>query len=183
MRLFVGLDLPASVKSKLSELLDRLRPAARLKWSPVSNLHLTTKFIGEWPEQKLPEMVTALQSVSVPAQGLAIGIRGLGWFPNPHHPRVLWAGVIAPPALVALARATDQATAELGVPVEERDYSPHLTLARIKDPTPLTALQQAVAKLASVDCGQFTPTAFYLYHSKTGPSGSVYTKLAEFPLQ
>lgn len=181
MRLFVGIGLPDSVLDALSALLQRLRPAAPIKWSPVENLHITLKFIGEWPENRLQEMIAALRAVEPPAEKLEIEIRGLGWFPNPHHPRNFWAGVHSA-ELPALAKETDRRAASLGVPAEQRPYSPHLTLARIKDPVPLAPLRQAVANLDSVEFGRFTPPEFSLYHSKTGSSGSVYTKLAEFSL-
>src|SRR5262249_40717769 len=60
MRLFIGLDVPPDVVGKLEALLDRLRPAARINWCAPSNLHITTKFIGEWPEERLDELKTAL---------------------------------------------------------------------------------------------------------------------------
>ena len=63
MRLFVGLDLPANIKSNLGKLVDSLRPTAKMRWSPVANLHITTKFIGEWPEARLDEMKAALSAV------------------------------------------------------------------------------------------------------------------------
>ena len=133
MRLFVAIDIPPEVKDSLRALLDRWKPLAKLNWSPVDNLHITTKFIGEWPEARLDEMKTALAEVPVPGP-IDIEIRGLGWFPNPRHPRVFWAGIEAGELLRDLARATEQATAKRGVPVEERPYSPHLTLARIRSP-------------------------------------------------
>lgn len=181
MRLFVGICLPDAVLASLSSLLKQLRPTAQVKWTPVENLHITTKFIGEWPEERLPEMIAALENVERPAEKLEVEIRGLGWFPNPHHPRSFWAGVHSA-SLPALAQATERQTAQLGVAPEGRQYSPHLTLARIKDSAPLVRLRQAVAGLDSVDFGRFAPAAFSLYHSKTGASGSVYTKLAEFNL-
>ena len=63
MRLFTGIDLPEDVRERLERLLMHLRPCAHLKWSPVYNLHVTLKFIGEWPEEKLPQLETALRSI------------------------------------------------------------------------------------------------------------------------
>ncbi len=92
MRLFTGIDLREDVRERLERLLMHLRPCAHLKWSPVYNLHVTLKFIGEWPEDKLPELEAALRSIA-PREPIAAEVKGLGWYPNPHHPRVFWVGV------------------------------------------------------------------------------------------
>src|ERR1700730_4330792 len=94
MRLFTGIDLREDVRERLERLLMHLRPAAHLKWSPVYNLHLTLKFIGEWPEDKLAQLEQALRSIP-PRAPIQTEVKGLGWFPNPHHPRVFWAGMHA----------------------------------------------------------------------------------------
>ncbi|MBZ5610389.1 MAG: RNA 2',3'-cyclic phosphodiesterase [Acidobacteriia bacterium] len=182
MRLFTGIDLPEDILERLERLLMHLRPAAHLKWSPVYNLHLTLKFIGEWPEEKLPQLKAAL--CSMPARPpIPADVKGLGWYPNPHHPRVFWVGVQAGEALPALVRDIDAALTPLGVAPEDRAFSAHLTLARIKDPVPLQALRNAIAQLESLDFGAFTVDRFYLYRSQPGAAGSIYTKLSEHPLQ
>jgi 2'-5' RNA ligase len=180
MRLFTGLDLPAEVVRGLERLIEALRPSARIQWSPAANLHITTKFIGEWPEARLEELKSALSAL--PARPpLEIGVRELGFFPNPRAPRVFWCGIEAP-GLAELAAETDRATSVLGIASENRPFSAHLTLARIKDRLNLNPLHQRVAALPSRDFGRFAAHSFFLYHSRLNPGGSVYTKLAEFPL-
>ena len=181
MRLFCGIDLPGGIIDSLGTLTKKLRPAVRINWSPVENLHITTKFIGDWPPERLEELKQALAPLA--GRGaIPIEVRGLGWFPNPHEPRVFWAAVKAPPALAELARGTDAALKAIGVPAETRPFSPHLTLARIKAPVPLAELRQRIAQLESTEFGTFTAGAFHLYSSDRRPEGSVYTKLAEFSL-
>jgi len=179
MRLFIGLDLPAEVVRNLETLLDRLRPQARINWSPPANLHITTKFIGEWPEERLDELKTALAGLP-PRPVIPVHIRRVGFYPNPHSPRVFWCGIEAP-GLAELATDTDRATAALGIESEKREYSPHLTLARIKEKPNLQPLRETIAALANLDFGGFAADRFYLYRSQLRPTGSVYTKLAEFP--
>jgi 2'-5' RNA ligase len=180
MRLFTALDLPADVAGNLEDLLRRLRPAARIHWSPTGNLHITTKFIGEWPEARLEELKLAL--AGIPSRdAIPVAVRLLGFFPNTRAPRTFWCGIDAP-RLPSLAADTNQAAAALGIARETRPFSPHLTLARIKDRVPLDALNQAVADLPSLEFGRFRAGSFFLYLSQLRPSGSVYTKLAEFPL-
>ena len=179
MRLFTAITLPQDVVAALIRLIDQLRPAARIPWSPASNLHITTKFIGEWPKERLDELNIALQRMP-PREPIPIEVRGLGFFPNPHAPRVFWAAVHAAPELATLARLTDQNLQLLGVPAETRPFSPHLTLARIKEPVPLQALRQAIANLPATDFGAFTADRFHLYLSQLTPKGSVYTRLSEY---
>jgi RNA 2',3'-cyclic 3'-phosphodiesterase len=180
MRLFTGLELPGDVVTRLEGLLRRLKPAARIQWSPPGNLHVTTKFIGEWPEERLGELKAALGSLPGRAV-ISVQLRRLGFFPNPHSPHIFWCGIEAP-GLAELAADTDLATAALGVARDQRGFSPHLTLARIKGHVELGALHKAIAALPSLDFGGFAAGSFFLYLSTLRPTGSVYTKLAEFPL-
>ncbi len=183
MRLFTGLDLPGDVETRLDRLLAELRPTAPIQWSPLENLHITTKFIGDFPEGRLAELVAALKAIPKPGP-LSVAIRGVGWFPNPHQARVLFAAVDAPPGLQKLANATDAACASLGVPNETKPYSPHLTLARIRGAENLTPVRQAIARRESLDFGAFTASSFFLYRSGRSADhrGSAYTKLSEFSL-
>jgi 2'-5' RNA ligase len=182
MRLFTGIGLPAEVIRNLGGLLEQLKPTADIKWTALENLHVTTKFIGSWPEERLAELEAALASVPRPGP-LAIAVRNLGFFPNARSPRVFWAGIEASPGLAALAGATDAALARLGIEPEKRGYSPHLTLARIKAPVRLAELQRQVARIGNEEFGEFSATRFCLYESRPRPSGSVYTKISEFPLE
>jgi len=186
MRLFTGLDLSPEVAGRLADLVERLRPAARIAWSPPANLHITTKFIGEWPDERLAELKTALAALPARA-AIPVRIHHLGFFPNPHSPRIFWCGIDAP-GLAELAGDTDRATAALGVAAETRAFSPHLTLARINlhktpaaRPPALQPLREAIAGLPELEFGRFVAAGFYLYQSQLRPGGSVYTKLAEFP--
>jgi 2'-5' RNA ligase len=184
MRLFTGISIAPEVLANLAKLVDTLRstgPLRTIKWIPAENLHITTKFIGEWPEGRLNEMIDALRRTA-PGPPIEISINGLGWFPNPHSPRVLVAAVHAPESLRKLAHSIAETTDGLGVPMETKPYSPHLTLAKIKNSEGLFPLKQAIAALPTVDCGSFTARDFHLYLSKMSPSGSVYTRLADFAL-
>ena len=194
MRLFTAIEIPAGVKDNLRALLERLRPLAKLNWTREDNLHITTKFIGEWPEARLDDLKRAIAGVgsrgSLRGSGRPIGvsIRGTGWFPNARHPRVLWAGVMAGEDLRQLAHATEDAVAAIGVPKEDRQYSPHLTLARIRADVPPEDLRKVEVLRKALDSpdaasepaefGSFRATGFYLYLSAAGE----YTKLAEFQL-
>src|SRR5437868_2113089 len=101
MRLFTGLDLPGEAVASLEQLLDLLRPAARIHWSLPANLHITTKFIGAWPEERLDELKGALAGTP-PRPAIPVRLNRIGFRPNPHAPHVLFCGIEAP-GLDALA--------------------------------------------------------------------------------
>src|SRR5262249_8764594 len=105
----------------------------------------------------------------------------LGFFPNPHSPRVFWAGVEGHPGLAELAAATDRVLDPLGLKPEGRPFKPHLTLARIKEPVPLERLREAIASQPTPDFDAFEARRFSLYQSRVSSAGSVYPKVAEFP--
>ena len=177
MRLFIGIDIPDDMKERLELFLNDLRPLAKLSWSPVQNMHITTKFIGEWPEERLSEMKNSL--AGIPKLGaFVLQVKGLGWFPDERHARVFWAGVMAGDPMRLLAGATDGVTGDLGVPREKRDFSPHLTLARIREAVPRDVLRKALENVPA-DFGSFPASNFFLYLSRSGE----YTKLAEFSLE
>ena len=181
MRLFTALDISDDVRASLMELLGTLRPGARFQWSPPENLHVTTKFIGEWPEERLGELCGALRGVARPG-AIGIQVNGLGWHPNPHSPRVLFAGIYAGDALETLHRDTDAACAGVGIAAETKKYSPHLTLARIRSLEGLAEVRRTIAQLPDTIFGRYEARAFGLYESIAGPHGSEYKKLEEFPL-
>lgn len=177
MRLFVAIDIPEEVKDNLRTFVGRIRPTAKISWSPIDNLHVTTKFIGEWPEVRLEQMKRTLLSVGSPGP-LTIAVRGIGWFPSPRNPRVFWVGVDGGEELKMLARSTEEAVHAIGVPKEDRNFAPHLTLARIRERVPLDALHQALESAGPYDFGSFDAPAFYLYLSR----GGRYTRLADYSL-
>jgi len=181
VRLFVAIDIPSEIKARLRAFVDRLRPTAKLSWSPADNLHVTTKFIGEWPEERLGELKSALALVPRPGP-VEVAVRGLGWFPNAKNPRVFWAGIEGGVSLQKLAEDTERQLTPLGVSVEERGFHPHLTLARRRDPVPLDKLRKVLEEQeqdsSHHDFGSFQAASFVLYLS----AGGKYTKLQEVPL-
>jgi RNA 2',3'-cyclic 3'-phosphodiesterase len=182
MRLFTAIDLPAAAQLRLERLLSILRPEAPIKWSPLDNLHITTKFIGEWPEHRLNEIHDALSQLA-PCEPFEMSLRDLGWYPNERAPRVLWLGVHAGRDLTALVEQIETRLEAIGVAREDRPFSPHLTLARIKNPAPLQALRQKIERLQPADLGQFRVAHFTLFRSDPGSNASVYRKLRDYRLE
>jgi 2'-5' RNA ligase len=191
MRLFVGLPIPNEIRHRIGEYIDLQRHyAPRARWVSQESLHVTLKFIGQFPEQRLEQLKQALSSLS--GQAFEVTFEDVGFF-TPRSPRVFWIGVHGGHELAALAKAVDEETTALGVAREERNYSPHLTLARVgsgrpagsradrNKPTMHELKAQVEGRRAPV-FGTMRATEFILYQSKTLPQGAQYTKLAYFPL-
>lgn len=183
MRLFTGLSIEGAALEKLVHALHELRRTADLKWSPPENLHITTKFIGQWPADKLPELQQTLAAVE-PRGPVEITLSRFGFYPNPHRPQVFFAGVQGGPELADLARRIDEALSAIGCEREQRPWSPHVTLARIRKEN-IRALREHIAHMVSMnkfDFGSFEAVEFHLYSSETSSGGSVYSKLSSYPL-
>src|SRR5437867_5550916 len=119
MRLFLALDIADSVRARVAALLDSLRAVEQgVKWVPPESLHLTLKFIGEWPEVRFDELTAALERA--PKTGaLELRFHGFGCFPNERSPRVFWVGVDAPPGVSELAAGIEDALETLGIAREQ----------------------------------------------------------------
>jgi 2'-5' RNA ligase len=180
MRLFIAMDIPEDVRSSLAAVTAKLRPACRnARWVRIEGLHVTLKFIGETPAKKAEMTKAALASIT-PRAPIPITFRGLGFFPDERRPRVLWAGTKAGPELAALAGAIETALEPLGIPREVREFSPHLTLARLESPRVLEAFQDSVRKVGRLAFGRAIAEEFHLYQSVLKPGGAEYTRLATF---
>ncbi|OLB40857.1 MAG: 2'-5' RNA ligase [Acidobacteria bacterium 13_2_20CM_57_17] len=180
MRLFVALEIPSAVRENLANLLQSLRAVSpQTKWVRPENLHVTLKFIGEAPQAKLAGICGALAEVRS-EQPVTLEFRGLGFFPNEKHPRVFWAGIEASPNLKTLAADIDGATEKLGVPPEQRPFSPHLTLARFEPPRLQEKLRAVIQGKVARDFGSLRAGKFHLIESKLKPSGAEYTTVESF---
>jgi RNA 2',3'-cyclic 3'-phosphodiesterase len=181
VRLFVALDLPEEVRCNLAGLIAQLKPKCRgARWVRPESMHLTLKFIGhavkDEDAQKLADLRAALAKVHSDGP-VKLHFRGVGFFPNERRPRVVWCGVEASPNLAQIAADIDRALAPLGIPSENRDYVPHLTLARIEPPRGSEPLIRAAKELPSSDFGASNDTEFYLFESKLKHSGAEYKKI------
>ena len=186
MRLFVALEIPSDVREKLAALIRDLRNVEpqssrhRARWVKPENLHVTLKFIGEVPPEKVDAIRTTLSDVRS-SQPVELRFRGLGFFPSEKRPRVFWAGMEASPNLAPLAAEIEAGLEKLGIPREKREYTPHLTLARLDPPGISDELRCAVQQNAARDFGAFRTREFHLIQSKLKPSGAEYTSLQTFP--
>jgi len=195
MRLFIALDIDDAIRERIARFeqgVSGFAPEAR--WQKPESLHVTLKFVGEQPEPALENIKQALSTID--ASPIDIQFRGQGFFPTAKSARVFWIGIEAGPQLATLAAAIDEKMSLLGIPKEERAFSPHLTLARgagrsasprrTKTDGPnrvFQRLQEKLAVLPTPEFGTMTAREFFLYQSQLSPKGSKYTKQARFDLK
>lgn len=195
MRLFVALDIDDAIRERIARWMEGVRNfAPEARWVKEESLHLTLKFIGERADAEVEDIKQALASVRAP--GTAIEFCGYGFFPTIKSARVFWIGMKAGPELAAVAAAVDQELGALGIPTEDRKFSPHLTLARTaggsgsprrskedRRTNTFRVLQEKIAAFPAPEFGSMMAREFFLYRSQLSPKGSTYTKLARFSLQ
>jgi 2'-5' RNA ligase len=186
-RLFVAVELPANVLESLNRLqheLQRHVPAG-LRWVRPEGIHLTLKFLGETPRERLAAIESALaQSIlGVPAHEVSLG--GAGTFGSKAGPRVLWVDLAGDvETLLRLQRQVDRALDAIGYLSEKRPFSPHLTLARVQPESARDVagpLAQAVRSV-NVPSATIQVREVSLMLSKLGPGGAVYRQLRAWPL-
>ena len=183
IRCFIAIELPSEVLRVLEDLQGRLGKGREqaAKWVPAGGIHLTLVFLGDVPADRIPLAASVMGRVAATGTPLALYLAGAGCFPSADRPRVLWAGLAGDVDQLARLQARLQdAMAESGFPRETRGFTPHLTLARMRDlamPDELRRVGSAVRALSVPRVG-FVAREIALIRSDLLPSGAVYTVLA-----
>jgi RNA 2',3'-cyclic 3'-phosphodiesterase len=176
IRLFVGISLPEDVRARLSGLCGGV-PGAR--WVPPENLHLTLRFIGEVHEGDMEDIHLALAGVRT--RRFDISISGVGHFETGNEVRVLWARVEKNLELSALQARIESALVRMGLEPEERRFTPHITLARLRD-APVARASAFLAHNNMFRAGPIPVESFTLFSSFLSSEGAIYQEEAEYPL-
>jgi 2'-5' RNA ligase len=187
IRTFVAVELDsgltqalAGVQEKLKGELHRLRPRVRLQWVRPDSVHLTLKFLGAIEQSQVGIIVQALESVTREHVPFSVDVKGFGVFPDLRSPRVLWMGLSGSiDRLIRLAGSIDAALIPFGFQAERKPYSPHLTMARVKEQS--HAIGEALAESGVMrECaclGILSIQSVALMQSVPSPSGSIYSCL------
>jgi RNA 2',3'-cyclic 3'-phosphodiesterase len=181
LRLFVAVSVPRPQREALDAAVAGLRddlPGAR--WTPLDNQHVTLKFLGSTPAELFADVAAAVTSSAESHAPSEIALAGLGAFPSNRRARVLWAGIDDPESLLrSLAASLDRAMEPLGYSIEKRPFTPHLTLARFKQPARVTGI---LRELDPDWASPWTVEAVELYQSRLSPKGATYEVLGTVPL-
>ena len=181
-------EIGEAVAARAAELSRELRqraadaaPTAKVTWTPADRLHLTVRFIGEVDDVRGAAIREALD-VPLGIAPFSLTLARAGAFPAGGAPRVLWAGVATGRDELLLAeREITLRLASIGVPADQRAYSPHLTLARVRVPAGLRS-PRLLDGLADTTLGTVRIDAITLFHSKLSPRGPTYTPLLRIRL-
>lgn len=190
VRVFLALELPLSLRTRLATLQSAFAGQAPVKWSSPALLHITVRFLGNISTERLRALCDAAREAAASVPAFTLALAGVGAFPNDRVPRVLWVGIAQDAGytrLQELFSRTEEALSAHGFSREERAFAPHITLARVRDgatPAERRALGDALRRLkerADVH-GTWQVKELIVMRSDLSRSGPTYTPLAVCPL-
>ena len=183
LRTFIACEIPVDLQETIQKAIQPLRRSlgtGLVRWVPAHNVHLTLKFLGDVAPPSLDIIQRTIAAEASAFEAFDGTVEGIGAFPNLHRPSVLWIGFQAPPALGVLQRGLDLATERLGYKGEERGFSPHLTIGRVRTSgrtADLHKVRDELGKLQVASLGSVRIDAVHLFRSDLQATGAVYTKL------
>jgi len=189
IRSFIAIELPHEVKSALAELQAGLQPDKQpsVKWVDPYSIHLTLKFLGDIAAAKTSDITSAIEEASREIAPFSLEVKGLGVFPNFKRVRVVWVGVEGDISrLKLLQQRIESNLVPLGFARESRPFTPHLTLARVREriaPTEQQSFGQLIAGASFETAHQFTVGSINLMRSQLTREGSIYRQLTAVSLK
>jgi len=186
LRLFFAVPTPEEIKQQAQQIQEQCDcPGLKIGWVGPDRMHFTLKFLGDTPEDQLSQLSEVACRVAQSHPAHQITVAGVGAFPNIRRPRIIWVGCSAgTEQLTALGTELDQALTEarLAEP-EKRDFTPHLTLGRVRKGYDFDKLTASLEELGDRVLGQMIVDHFVLMHSDLQPGRApVYTELSRFKL-
>ncbi|MGH7865901.1 MAG: RNA 2',3'-cyclic phosphodiesterase [Candidatus Binataceae bacterium] len=182
VRAFLALKLGDQIESAIADFIDELRtPRDAVRWVPRRNLHLTVKFLGDAiAPARLALLARSVAALANETPPLHLAVAGAGAFPNWSRPRAVWV-VSDGDGLATLAARVESAAVQCGFPRQERTWSPHLTIGRVRDPRSFKAIRAALDRESHRRFGAARVDSITLFRSTLGASAPIYEQLASFP--
>lgn len=180
IRAFIAIRIPSEVKEALRSVQALLDLGSRsINWARPESMHLTLKFLGETDERLIDTLGAGLESAASGIGPFKLTVEGVGAFPNKRRPRVIWAGIGESAELTELKQRVEDNVIPLGFEPEEREFSPHLTLCRIKTPEDSMLMGSALSEASPPLKTEFTVYSVVLFKSVLRPKGAEYTAMKE----
>jgi len=175
MRLFVAVNIPQDIKEKISDFLAELnKQDLGVKWVDSGNLHLTLKFIGEAPFEKISGIEAVIKESAAGQKPFRVNLSGTGVFPDIHRPRVVWIGIGEGGYVLKNIALKLETLGAVDGNKEERAFSAHVTIGRIKSIEKAALLDKKLAEFKKTDFGSFTVENIDLMESVLHPGGPEY---------
>lgn len=184
VRAFIAVDIAPDTIKRIAAVIDQLKPRiAAIRWVGAGNFHLTLKFLGNIDESKIEPIGAALADALHLFPRMTINAKGLGVFPNPKRPRVLWVGLVGS-QLVSLQAKVESALTPLGFAPEAKSFTPHLTIGRWRQGERADrTLEQELGKWREHEFGVSPIDEVILFQSDLKPAGAIYRRLKVVMLQ
>jgi 2'-5' RNA ligase len=189
LRIFIALEIPAGIQAAITNSTASLKnalPRTLVRWVAPQNVHLTLKFLGDVSSTAVEHLAETVKIEASSHEMFSISVGGLGAFPTARRARVIWIGLKTPPALETLRSGLEAAMTKMGYPPEERPFSPHLTIGRVRQNVSAEDLQSIRTSLEATKVGEFGTLlveTVHIFKSDLKPSGSVYTDLFALALK
>lgn len=186
LRTFIAINVPPAVLDTITRIQNRFKSLGlHASWVKPGNIHLTLKFLGDTDPDRIPGIQYTLTETLASYTRFQLLLDSVGVFPDTKNPRVLWLGLKdGEGALKTLQTDIEKALESIGFPKEQRPFSPHVTLARIKSPKGKKKLKEELDAVnpKGISTHPFDVGEIHLYESQLTPKGSIYTLLANFKL-
>jgi 2'-5' RNA ligase len=183
IRAFIAVNLASPVIEEIAKVHATLQGAkGDIRWTRREGLHLTLKFLGDIERPQVGPILAAMQEMMHERLPLHILAQGLGAFPNLRRPRVLWVG-LSGEGLQEISEALETALMPLDFPPEEREFTPHLTLGRVRSLRDWEHVLAVMKEYQHARFGESTVDQVTLYQSELRPEGAVYSPLGSVPLR
>lgn len=181
LRTFLAIPLAPTLQREIAALQTALaRPLSGIRWTRPETVHLTLHFFGAIPADDLEKIRASMLSVRLREKAFQVEILGLGAFPAPHRPRVVWLGLTPEAPLRSLWRACEAELGQRGFAAESRGFVPHLTIGRFRDRAP--DLGSLCAEQGACRIGRLPVDRLVLFESRLRPEGARHTPLFTVPL-
>lgn len=183
IRTFICIEVPNSIKERIDKLQHTLRQQdAKISWVKSSNIHLTLRFLGDVSTLRIPTVGAAVERAAGRSRPVEIEVGTTGCFPSAKRPRVFWVGLTAiPESLVSLHAMIEEELAREGFPPEDRRYSPHLTIGRVRSPQNASRVAEDLIA-TGFERESFQANEVIVMRSDMNPAGSIYSPLFHVPL-
>jgi len=184
LRCFVAVPLTPGLRNEISSFVDDLRKTkADVKWVPAENLHITLKFLGNTEPELIPEIEKRLLGIAAVQSPFTLSLSGTGLFPDRKRPRVVWIDIGKSQELKLLHENLEDNLVTFGYNKDNRNFSPHLTVGRVRSSRNLAALLRGLETQRDRDFGKIEVVSFCLMKSDLKPGGAEYTAIAQINLK